>query len=74
MTTDQAPSQGSVTDEEFRARLISAPVPRWVQDMMEFYRQYGYYRPEDIARFLGDQTKPTTTIMTAIHQPQISPL
>ena len=58
MIPESAPSVG-MTENEFRERLSSEPPPEWVREMLEFYRQNGYYRPEDIIRLLGDQTRPT---------------
>ena len=31
--------------------------PKWLNEMREHYARTGTYRPEDIARLLGDQTK-----------------
>ena len=61
------PSQPpQVSPEEFSAKLQNAPVPAWVQEMMKFYEENGYYRAEDIVRFLGDPTQPTVFISASI--------
>ncbi len=35
----------------------SVPPPAWLVEMHEHYGKFGFYRPGDIVRMLGDQTK-----------------
>jgi hypothetical protein len=38
-------------------RLQKLPPAPWVRDMIRHFHRTGLYRPEDLQRLLGDQTK-----------------
>jgi hypothetical protein len=42
---------------EIQERLRQLPPARWVQDMTEYYRRTGSFRPQDLRRLLGDPTR-----------------
>ena len=47
-------------NQTIRRLLAQLPPADWVVEMIEYYRRTGSYRPEDLRRLLGDQTKGVT--------------
>jgi len=37
--------------------MTAVPAPEWVRNMIEHYGRTSTYRPQDLHRLLGDQTK-----------------
>lgn len=44
-------------ETDLAEKLASAPPAEWVIEMRRHYARTGSYRPEDLRRLLGDQSK-----------------
>ncbi len=42
---------------EILAQLNQLEPPTWISEMRKHYAQHGTFRPEDIARLLGDRSR-----------------
>lgn len=49
--------QNAPSLDEIRERLESLGEAEWVRRMIEYYRENGRFRPEDLRRLLGDPTQ-----------------
>jgi hypothetical protein len=50
------PSQDEIV-QALHSLVESTPPPAWLLEMLEYYRQTGIFRPEDLRRLLGDPSK-----------------
>jgi hypothetical protein len=50
-------SEDDRRQNDFYAMMSRVPTPEWVVNMHKHYNEHGFYRPEDLQRVLGDQTR-----------------
>ena len=49
--------QHELSADQIRERLQEVGEAEWVRRMIEYYRENGRFRPEDLRRLLGDPTQ-----------------